>query len=72
MYLVLELGPEIDEVILARGSHAQVIFSEELWGYWSVVIYVPDDEWADVNWLTMEDWPEGFLYMEWCKDGDFA
>lgn len=33
MFLVLELGLEIDEMILARGRHAEVVFSEKFWGY---------------------------------------
>lgn len=69
--LILELGSEIEEVILARGKHADVIYSGVFGDYWSVIVHVPDEVWIDVEWLPMENYPDGVLYMELCRHEDY-
>ena len=44
MYLCLELDPDVHELYLLEEGVFEVVFSECIGGYWSIIIHIDESE----------------------------
>lgn len=71
MYILLELGPSIESLHFGDNAHVEKIHSEVRGHIWSVVAYIRDEEWINVQLppanLNLAD----VFYFELVNDSDF-
>ena len=68
MYLVLNVDSEIDEIWFEWDCQFGVSYLVDHDGTWSLVLYVIDEEWADVEWPAEEDMPEEIYWLGLCNE----
>lgn len=49
MYILLELGPSIRRLNFGDNVHVEILYSEMHDRIWSVVAYVRDEEWVNLQ-----------------------
>ena len=49
MYILLELGPSIQSLNFGNNVHVEILYSEVHGCIWSVVAYVRDEDWVNVQ-----------------------
>ena len=71
MYILLELGPSIKSLYFGDNVHVEILYSEVHGCIWSVVAYVRDDEWINIQFLPSNVNVADVFCFELVNDSDF-
>ena len=71
MYIHLELGPSIQRLHFGDNTHVEIIHSEVHGHIWSVVAYVRDEEWMNVQLPPANLNLVNVYYFELVNDSNF-
>ena len=71
MFILLELGPSIQSLHFGDNAHVEIIHSEVHGRIWSVVAYVRDEEWMNVQLLLANLNLADIFCFEQVNDSDF-
>ena len=55
MHLCLELDLDVHEFYLSGEGVFEVVFSECIGGYWSIIIHINENEWPNCDWILEDD-----------------
>ena len=72
MYLCLELDLDVHELYLTGEGVFEVVFSECIGGYWSIIIHIDESEWPDCEWILEDDRSEEILDVQLVRDEDLG
>ena len=72
MYLCLELDFDVHEFYLEGDGAFEVVFSECIGGYWSIIIHLDENEWPDCDWVLEDDGSEEILDVQLIRDEDLG
>ena len=71
MYLVLELEPEVEEVIFDEFFHIEVVYSWISEASWTLVLQILESQWTSSTMPIDDELPECILVMEFVSEEEF-
>ena len=72
MYLCLELDPDVHEFYLTEEGVFEVVFSECIGGYWSIIIHIDESKWPDCDSILEDDGSEEILDVQLVRAEDLG
>ena len=72
MFLVLELEPEVEEVVFDEYFHVEVAYSWVTKARWTLVLQIIESEWTNLTMTTANELPECILAMDFCSKEEFG
>ena len=71
MYLVIEVDSSIVKIVFYWEFRYEIVFNIRDFDIWHLILYVYDDEWADIEMLGDDDLPEEVIWFCLCTDQEF-
>ena len=71
MYILLELGSSIQNLYFGENVHVEILYSEFHGCIWSVVAYVRDEEWINIQFPSSNVNVADIFCFELVNDSDF-
>ena len=71
MYILLELGPSIRNLYFGNNVHVEILHSEVRGYIWSVIAYVENDEWMNIQFPPSNVNIADIFCFELVSDSDF-
>ena len=71
MYLVIEVDSSIVKIVFDWEFRYEIVFNIKDFDIWHLILYVYDDEWADIEIPEDDDLPEEVIWFSLCTDQEF-
>lgn len=71
MYLVIEVDSSVVKIVFDWVFRYEIVFNIRDFDIWHLILYVYDDEWADIDMPGDDDLPEEVVWFCLCTDQEF-
>ena len=71
MYLVIEVDSNVVKIVFDWEFRYEIVFNIRDFDIWHIILYVYDDEWADIEMPGEDELPDEVIWFCLCTDQEF-